>query len=65
MLITKYGVEEIHICDDNFSLNRGRSHEIMDEIIRRDLKFVWCTPQGIAVWALDDKLIEKLKEEGM
>lgn len=64
MLITKYGVEEIHICDDNFSLNRGRSHEIMDEIIRRDLKFVWCTPQGIAVWALDEKLIEKFAKTG-
>lgn len=64
MLINKYGIEEIHFCDDNFSLNRSRTHEIMDEIIRRDLKFVWCTPQGIAVWALDERLIEKFAKTG-
>lgn len=64
MLINKYGIEEIHFCDDNFSLNRARTNEIMDEIIRRDLKFVWCTPQGIAVWALDEKLIEKFAKTG-
>ncbi len=64
MLINKYGIEEIHFCDDNFSLNRKRAHEIMDEIIRRNLKFVWCTPQGIAVWALDEGLIEKFAKTG-
>ncbi|MEK6984231.1 MAG: radical SAM protein [Nanoarchaeota archaeon] len=64
MLINKYNVEEIHFCDDNFSLNRARTNEIMDEIIKRDLKFVWCTPQGIAVWALDEKLIEKFAKTG-
>ena len=64
MLINKYGVEEIHFCDDNFSLNRRRAHEIMDEILRRNLKFAWCTPQGIAVWALDESLIEKFAKTG-
>ncbi len=64
MLINKYGIEEIHFCDDNFSLNRRRAHEIMDEIMRRDLKFVWCTPQGIAVWCLDESLIEKFAKTG-
>tara|TARA_Y100000310_G_C20642420_1_gene794705 strand:+ start:114 stop:1619 length:1506 start_codon:yes stop_codon:yes gene_type:complete len=64
MLINKYGIEEIHFCDDNFSLDKKRAHEIMDEIIRRELKFVWCTPQGIAVWALDEELIDKFAKTG-
>ena len=64
MLINDYGIEEIHFCDDNFSLNRRRAHEIMDEIISRNLKFAWCTPQGIAVWALDESLIEKFAKTG-
>jgi len=64
MLINKYGIEEIHFCDDNFSLNRKRAHEIMDEILGRKLKFVWCTPQGIAVWALDESLLEKFAKTG-
>jgi len=63
-LINEYGIEEIHWDDDNFSLDKKNCHGILDEIIRRKLDFKWATPNGIAVWALDDELIEKFAKTG-
>jgi len=58
----KYGVDEIQFSDDNLSLNKPRAIKILDGMKKLNLK--WCLPQGIAVWALDDELLEKMKESG-
>lgn len=63
-LVHTYGIEEIHWDDDNFSLNRKNCEAILDEIIRRKIDVVWATPNGIAVWALDEKLVEKMAQAG-
>lgn len=63
-LAKTYGIQEIQWVDDNFSLDRENCEEILDEIIRRKLDIVWCTPNGIAIWALDEKLIEKMAKSG-
>lgn len=63
-LIREYGIEEIHWDDDNFSLDKKNCHGILDEIIRRKLDIKWATPNGIAIWALDEELIEKMARAG-
>ena len=58
----KYDIDEIQITDDNFTLNKKRAISILDGIKNFNLK--WCAPQGIAVWTLDNELLEKMKESG-
>ena len=63
-LMKEYGIDEIHFDDDNFSLNKKNCEEVLDEIIKRKLDIKWATPNGIAVWALDQNLIEKMAKAG-
>ena len=60
----KYGVGEIHFLDDSISVNRDRLMGICDEIIRRKLDIKWTTPNGIAIWLLNEPLIKRMKEAG-
>jgi len=62
ILKEKYGVDELQITDDNFTLNKKRALKIMNGM--KEFNFSWCTPQGIAVWVLDNELLEKMKESG-
>lgn len=58
----KYDIDEIQFTDDNITFNKERAIKIVDGI--KDLGLRWCVPQGIAVWALDEELLEKMKESG-
>lgn len=58
----KYNIDEIQFTDDNLTLNKARAMEILDGM--KDLGLRWCVPQGIAIWALDEELLEKMKESG-
>lgn len=62
ILKEKYNIDEIQFTDDNITLNKKRAIEIFEEL--KNLKLMWCVPQGVAVWALDEELIEKMKESG-
>lgn len=63
-LVRQYGVREIAFFDDNLSFHRKRMAEICDELILRRLNVRWCTPNGIAIWTLDEPLLEKMKASG-
>lgn len=58
----EFGVDELQFTDDNITLNKKRLIKILDGI--KDLRLAWCTPNGTAVWSLDEELIEKMKESG-
>ena len=62
MLKEKYGVDEIQFTDDNLAFNKKRAIEIFKGI--KSLKLKWCSPNGIAVWALDEEILEKMRESG-
>jgi len=64
ILVKKYGAKEIAFQDDNVSLDKNRMGRICDLIIKRKLNIRWCTPNGIAIWTLDEKLIDKMKKSG-
>ena len=58
----RYNIDEIQFTDDNITLDKKRALAIFEAIKKFQLK--WCVPQGIAVWALDDELLEKARETG-
>jgi len=63
-LVEHYGVREIQFIDDNLTLDKERAIQIFDGMIKRQLNIVWNTPQGIAIWSLDDRILAKMKESG-
>ncbi|OGD52695.1 hypothetical protein A3K80_04325, partial [Candidatus Bathyarchaeota archaeon RBG_13_38_9] len=63
-LIKQYNVREIEFLDDNIAASNKRLEAICDEIIRRKLNIKWATPNGIAYWTLDEKLLRKMKKSG-
>lgn len=58
----KYNIDEVQFTDDNLTLNKKRAIEILDGI--KEFDIMWSVPQGVAVWTLDDQMIEKMKESG-
>ncbi len=63
-LMNEYGIRQIRFQDDNISLDKKRMHEICDEIINRNLNIKWDTPNGIAIWTMDEELLKKMKKSG-
>ena len=63
-LVKNWHVGEIAFQDDNISYNRERMVAICDEIIRRKLDIRWCTPNGVAIYTLDEELVRKMRKSG-
>ena len=63
-LVRDYGVREVQFIDDNLTLNRDRAMRLFDGMIERDFGLVWNTPQGIAVWGLDEEVLRRMKQSG-
>ena len=60
----KYGIEEIMFEDDNTTLNVRRAEKLFDLMIEEKLNFIWDTPNGVAAFALNEDLIDKMKQSG-
>lgn len=59
-----YGVEEIQIEDDNFTLNKKRAIEICDAIKEREPGLFWSVPAGLALWTVDKEVIDAMSDAG-
>ena len=64
MLIRDYSIRELYFLDDNFTFDRARAAAILDGMIDRGFDLSWSTPNGVAVYALDDALLEKMRASG-
>ncbi len=64
MLVRDYQVKEIHFEDDNFTLKGSHAAAICEEIIRRRLGIVWCTPNGVRVDSLTKGMVSLMKRSG-
>ena len=62
--INTFGVKEIGIVDDNFTLDRKRVIDICDEIIRRNIKVSLQFSNGVRADFVDDEMIRKLRDAG-
>jgi len=64
LLVKDFDVREIHFEDDNFTLKADHAAAVCEEIIRRGLDIVWCTPNGVRVDSLDDELLALMRRSG-
>lgn len=64
MLVNDYGVKEIQIEDDNFTLNRKHCASVCEEILKRNVKVLWSLPNGVRIDKLDKELLILMKRAG-
>jgi radical SAM superfamily enzyme YgiQ (UPF0313 family) len=64
ILYDKYGVDEFHIVDDIFNLDKKRVEDICDYIISSGMNIYISFPNGLRGDILDEGLLEKLKSAG-
>jgi len=64
LLYEKYGVREIHIEDDNFSLNQKMVQKLCQELIRRNIDVSWACPNGLRLDSLNRELIQLMEKAG-
>jgi anaerobic magnesium-protoporphyrin IX monomethyl ester cyclase len=64
MLVRRYGARQFRFQDDNLTLKRDRILAICDEILRRKLDIRWDTPNGVAIWTLDEEVIARMRAAG-
>ncbi len=63
-LVKRYSVREIHLWDDNFTLNKSRVLEIKDQILRRGIRVKIAFMNGLRVDCVDREILKALKEMG-
>jgi len=61
-LVKEYNIKEIHFEDDNLTLNKKRALKIFEGI--KKLGINWNVPSGTAIFAIDEVILEKMKESG-
>jgi anaerobic magnesium-protoporphyrin IX monomethyl ester cyclase len=64
VLVSDYGVREIHFEDDNFTANKSRALGIFQGLQEREYKIAWTVPTGMAVASLDEELLAKMAASG-
>ncbi|MBI1935291.1 radical SAM protein [Candidatus Woesearchaeota archaeon] len=65
MLVEKYGVKQIDILDDNFTLEFKRAEKILDMIIEKKWKIAISFPNGVRADRLTENLVHKMKLAGV
>ncbi len=62
-LVKEYGVKAIDFLDDNFLGHKGRSEDILAEMIMRDVPVVW-NAANVSSWYLNEMLLDLMKRSG-
>lgn len=63
-LMEVYGIRELHFEDDNLTANKKRAMAIFQGIIDQKWDLTLNSPSGLAVFAMDEELIIKMREAG-
>ncbi len=63
-LVTDYKIKELDIEDDNFTANKARAKVILQGIIDRKYNLALNSPSGLAIFAMDEELLDKMVEAG-
>lgn len=63
-LVNEYGVKQIEIVDDNFTLDTKRAEKIFDLIIEKKLKVLFNFQNGLRADTLTPRLVKKMKKAG-
>tara|TARA_Y100001970_G_scaffold197272_1_gene239957 strand:- start:1556 stop:3049 length:1494 start_codon:yes stop_codon:yes gene_type:complete len=65
LLHKEYGVNYFSFMDDQLTLNRAHTIEMCNEMINRNLKIIWDTPNGLWINSLREDVIAKMAEAGL
>lgn len=63
--IKNYGIKEMHIMDDCFTINKKRVFEFRDEIKKRGIKTTFVFSNGIRADQVDEDILKVLKDLGV
>jgi len=58
----RYGIRQVEIVDDTFTVNRSRVHKICDLLIKKNLGLTWATTARVG--SFDEELARKMKKAG-
>jgi len=58
----RYGINEFHIQDDNVTNDMKHAKVLFNKLI--DIGLPWATPQGTALWRMDEELLDLMKASG-
>lgn len=64
MLHDQYGIKEIHIEDDNFTLDGEYAKEVCRAILKLDFKLHLACPNGVRLETLDEELLKLMEQAG-
>lgn len=64
LLVGRYGVKEIHIEDDNFTLDNEYVFNFCDELEKRKLKLSLALPNGVRLNSLTEELLKRMESVG-
>lgn len=63
-LVKDFGIREIHIEDDNFTLVKEHAMKVCQGIMDRKLDISWNCPNGVRADRLDEELLKLMKQSG-
>ena len=61
-LKTHYGIDEFHVQDDNITNDKSHAGTLFEEL--KGIGLPWCTPQGTALWRMDENLLDLMAASG-
>jgi radical SAM superfamily enzyme YgiQ (UPF0313 family) len=64
MLVERFGVREVQILDDNFTLRRAHAEAILAGVLARGLDLALSLPNGVRLDRLDPELIQLFERAG-
>ena len=64
MLMDKYGVRDIGIVDDNFTLSRSYVTDFCNAVIEQKLDISWSCPNGVRLDTLDSSILILMERSG-
>jgi len=65
ILNQKYGIKEIHIEDDNFTMKIQFVKEFCEKLIEKNLGITWMCPNGIRLDTINEDILNLMKKSGL
>lgn len=63
-MVASYGITEVMFEDDNISLQKGRFLAILRGMTDSFGSIPWSATSGMALWTLDDEVLQAMKDSG-
>jgi len=64
LLVDDYGVKELFLSDDNFTLVRKHATDICGELMQRRIDVSWACPNGVRIDRVDRELLRTMRKAG-